>query len=309
MSRIILAPMEGLADNILRDCLTQIGGIDLCLTEFVRVTDKLLPKRVYHRLCPELLAGGATPAGVPVRVQLLGNHPQALAENAVRAMELGSAGVDLNFGCPAKTVNRSMGGAILLKQPDVVHNIVSEVRTALGPDAVLSAKMRLGYEDKSLALANAEAISSGGVNELTVHARTKVEGYQPPAHWQWIAKIRRQVAVPVVANGEVWTPTDYDNCRKVSGCADVMLGRGAVWQPDLAKQICQRDHLPYTWEQLLPRVDEFCQRVAEQVPEKFQGARIKQWLALLGRVYPEARQAFEQIKTIKPLTDIRRRLV
>lgn len=309
MSRIILAPMEGLADNILRDCLTQIGGIDLCVTEFVRVTDKLLPKRVFYRLCPELHAGGKTPAGVPVRVQLLGNHPQALAENAVRAIEMGSPGVDLNFGCPAKTVNRSQGGAILLKQPDLVHEIVSEVRAALGNDAWLSAKMRLGYEDKSLALANAEAIASAGANELTVHARTKIEGYKPPAHWQWIDKIRQHVTLPVIANGEVWTPEDYHNCCQVSGCDDVMLGRGVVWKPDLAQQIRQPDHTPYTWEQLLPVVDDFCQLVSEQVPAKFQGARIKQWLALLGRVYPQARQAFERIKTIKSLPEIRAQLV
>ena len=308
MSRIILAPMEGLADNILRDCLTQIGGIDLCVTEFVRVTDKLLPNKVFYRLCPELHSGGKTPAGVPVRVQLLGNHPQALAANAARAIELGSPGVDLNFGCPAKTVNRSQGGAILLKQPELVHEIVSEVRAALGKDAWLSAKMRLGYEDKRLALANAEAIADGGANELTVHARTKVEGYQPPAHWQWIDKIRQHVALPVIANGEVWTPEDYHHCRQVSGCDDVMLGRGVVWKPDLAKQICQPDHAPYTWEQLLPIVDDFCQLVAQQVPVKFQGARIKQWLALLGRVYPQARLVFDNIKTIKSLPEIRAQL-
>lgn len=308
MSRIILAPMEGLADNILRDCLTQIGGIDLCVTEFVRVTDKLLPNRVFYRLCPELHAGGKTPAGVPVRVQLLGNHPKALAANAVRAIELGSPGVDLNFGCPAKTVNRSQGGAILLKQPDLVHEIVSEVRAAIGAEAWLSAKMRLGYEDKSLALANAEAIASAGANELTVHARTKVEGYKPPAHWQWIDKIRQQVSLPVIANGEVWTPEDYHSCRQVSGCDDVMLGRGLVWTPDLAKQIRQPNHIPYDWQQLLPIIDDFCQLVAEQVPNKFQGARIKQWLALLGRVYPQARQAFDNIKTIKYLPEIRAQL-
>lgn len=309
MSRIILAPMEGLADNILRDCLTRIGGIDLCVTEFVRVTDKLLPQRVFYRLCPELLEGGVTPAGVPVRVQLLGNHPQALAANAVRAIELGSPGVDLNFGCPAKTVNRSQGGAILLKQPDLVHEIVSEVRAALGNDAWLSAKMRLGYEDKSLALTNAQAIADGGADELTVHARTKVEGYKPPAHWQWIDKIRQHVSVPVIANGEVWTPDDYHQCRQVSGCDDIMLGRGVVWKPDLAMQICQPDHVAYKWEQLQPIVDDFCQLVAEQVPVKFQGARIKQWLALLGRVYPQARLAFDEIKTMKALEDIRSRLV
>ena len=304
MSRIILAPMEGLADNILRDCLTQVGGIDLCVTEFIRVTDQLLPPRVFYRLCPELHSGGKTPAGVPVRIQLLGNHPQALGLNAQRALELGSPGVDLNFGCPAKTVNRSQGGAILLKDPTIVGEIVASVRQAIGPEAWLSAKMRLGYEDKSLAIDNAQAIAGAGANELVVHARTKIEGYKPPAHWQWIARIRENVDIPVIANGEVWSQGDYLRCQQVSGCDDVMLGRGVVWRPDLARSIRNSSLPDYTWEDLQPLLLAFCQRVAEQVPERFQGARIKQWLALLGRVYPEAAAAFAQIKRLKSLPDI-----
>jgi len=304
MSRIILAPMEGLADNILRDCLTQVGGIDLCVTEFIRVTNQLLPTRVFYRLCPELHTDGKTPAGVPVRIQLLGNHPQALGLNAQRALELGSPGVDLNFGCPAKTVNRSQGGAILLKDPAHVGQIVANVRQAIGPEAWLSAKMRLGFEDKSLAIDNAQAIAGAGANELVVHARTKIEGYKPPAHWQWIARIRANVAIPVIANGEVWSREDYQQCQLLSGCEDVMLGRGAVWRPDLARSIRNPNLPDYTWQDLQPLLLTFCQRVAEQVPERFQGARIKQWLALLGRVYPEAAIAFAQIKRLKSLSEI-----
>lgn len=304
MSRIILAPMEGLADNILRDCLTQVGGIDLCVTEFVRVTDQLLPPRVFYRLCPELHEGGKTPSGVPVRIQLLGNHPQALGLNAQRALELGSPGIDLNFGCPAKTVNRSQGGAILLKNPSLVGEIVANVREAIGADAWLSAKMRLGYEDKSLALDNAQAIADAGANELVVHARTKIEGYRPPAHWQWIAIIRSAIAIPVVANGEVWSPEDYHRCRQVSGSDDVMLGRGVVWRPDLARSIRHPELPDYTWDDLRPLILAFCERVAIQVPERFQAARIKQWLALLGRVYPQAQTAFMIIKRYRQLPDI-----
>ncbi|MDP6968356.1 MAG: tRNA-dihydrouridine synthase [Gammaproteobacteria bacterium] len=304
MSRIILAPMEGLADNILRDCLTLVGGIDLCVTEFIRVTDQLLPERVFYRLCPELHTDSKTPAGVPVRVQLLGSHPQALGLNAQRALALGSAGVDLNFGCPAKTVNRSQGGAILLRDPARVGEIVATVREAIGPDAWLSAKMRLGYEDTSLAIDNAQAIAAAGANELVVHARTKVQGYRPPAHWHWIAHIRTAVSIPVIANGDIWQSRDYEQCRQVSGCDDVMLGRGIVWRPDLARSICQPQLAAYQWAQIQPLVLGFCERVAAQVPERFQGARVKQWLALLGRVYPEAATAFVNIKRLQSLPDI-----
>ena len=309
MSRIILAPMEGLADHILRDCLTRIGGIDLCVTEFIRVTTQLLPPKVFKRLCPELDNGCKTQAGIPVRVQLLGSDPAALAANAVRALELGSPGVDLNFGCPAKTVNRSQGGAILLQEPKRVAHIVATVRQAIGDDAWLSAKMRLGFTTKDLAIENAKGIEDAGANELTVHARTKVEGYRPPAHWHWIEKIRSEVKIPVIANGEVWTPEDYAACKQASGSDDVMIGRGLVWKPDLALQIRHRaighPAQEWDWSGLVPTVLYFIDLVEEHVEVKYQDARIKQWLKLLGRVYPQAHACFEQGKRLKTLSELR----
>jgi len=268
-----------------------------------------LPPKVFHRLCPELANGCKTPAGIPVRIQLLGSDPEALAANAVRALELGSPGIDLNFGCPAKTVNRSQGGAVLLQEPKRVAHIIATVRHAIGDDAWLSAKMRLGFATKDLALENAQRIQGAGANELTVHARTKVEGYRPPAHWQWIKKIRQVVEIPVIANGEVWTPQDYAACRKASGSEDVMVGRGLVWKPDLALQIRhQRAGQPvqeWSWPALVPTVLYFIDLVDAQVAVKFQDARVKQWLKLLGRVYPQANACFEQGKRFKTLNELR----
>ena len=197
---IILAPMEGVVDHLMRDMLTRIGGFDLCITEFVRVVDQKLPARVFTRLCPELLHGGKTPAGTPVRVQLLGQEPHWLAENALRAVELGSPGVDLNFGCPAKAVNKSRGGAVLLKETEQLYRIVKAVRDAVPADVAVSAKIRLGYDDTSLTLDNAAAIAAAGASMLTVHARTKSDGYRPPAYWPWIAKIKQQVNIPLAVN-------------------------------------------------------------------------------------------------------------
>ncbi|MDP1898266.1 MAG: tRNA-dihydrouridine synthase, partial [Sulfurimicrobium sp.] len=93
--------MEGLADQDMRDVLTRLGGIDLCVAEFVRVTHHLLTERVLLRTVPELANGGCTRAGVPVRVQLLGSDPVCLAENAASIAGMGAPGIDLNFGCPA----------------------------------------------------------------------------------------------------------------------------------------------------------------------------------------------------------------
>ena len=129
--RLILAPMEGLADPSMRDILTRIGGIDLCVAEFVRVTNHLLTEKRLLRTVPELANGGGTRAGVPVRVQLLGSDPACLAENAAFIAGLGAPGIDLNFGCPAPKVNSHGGGAVLLQFPEQIHAIVAAAPPAV----------------------------------------------------------------------------------------------------------------------------------------------------------------------------------
>ena len=176
--RLMLAPMEGVIDHTMRELLTSLGGVDRCVTEFIRVTERLLPPRVFYRLCPELARGGRTASGVPVYVQLLGGRAAVMAENAARAAELGAPGIDLNFGCPAKTVNRSDGGAILLREPRRVHDITAAVRAAVPDHIPVTVKTRLGYEDSALFADIAMGIESAGATELTVHARTKRDGYR-----------------------------------------------------------------------------------------------------------------------------------
>ena len=118
MATVTLAPMEGVVDVYMRDLLTKVGGFDLCVSEFVRVSQHLFPASVFYRYCPELLTGGNTASGVPVHVQIMGGEPAVIAENAAFVAELGAPGIDINFGCPAKTVNRHDAGATLLQWPD-----------------------------------------------------------------------------------------------------------------------------------------------------------------------------------------------
>lgn len=296
---IFLAPMEGVLDHSLRDILTRIPGVDVCVTEFIRVTDQLLPESVFRRLAPELECGSRTPTGVPVLLQLLGNDPVAMGENAVRAAEMGAPGIDLNFGCPAKTVNKSRGGAILLKDPEEVHDITAGVRRALAKDVPLSAKMRLGFHDKSLALENAQALEAAGAMRLTVHARTKVEGYKPPAHWEWIARIREAVSIPVVANGDIWTVDDYHRCRDISGCDDVMIGRGLIANPFLAQAIHDGEEMldaVSTWERTLGMIRIYHRMVMQRLEPRHINGRTKQWLRMMQRHYPQAGALFERVR-------------
>ncbi|NVK44571.1 MAG: tRNA-dihydrouridine synthase [Oceanospirillaceae bacterium] len=311
--KIVLAPMEGVVDPVMRDVLTRIGGIDLCVTEFVRISDRLLPEHVFYRLAPELHRGGCTDAGVPVVVQLLGSDPQLMAENAQRAAELGAPGVDLNFGCPAKTVNKNRGGAVLLDTPEDIHAIVSAVRAAVPAAIPVTAKMRLGNQDKSLAFENARAIREAGADGLAVHARTKLEGYRPPAHWEWIARIRETVpGIPVTANGEVWSWEDYRRCREASGCDDVMIGRGLVSRPDLARAIRRRldGHAEEAlgWRQLQPVLRGYFERMVSEMAPGYVHGRLKQWLNQMKRHYPEAEALFGEIKRLRDLDALRQAL-
>jgi len=300
---ITLAPMEGVVDHLMRDMLTQVGGFDLCVTEFVRIVDQLMPKRVFYRICPELNNHGLTPNGVPVKVQLLGQHADWLAENAFRAVELGSHGVDLNFGCPAKTVNKSKGGAVLLREPETIYKIVRAVREAVPIEQTVSAKMRLGFDDTSLAIANAQAIADAGADSLVIHARTKVDGYKPPAYWDWIAKIKQQVAIPIVANGEIWNEHDALNCQQQSDCENIMLGRGALAMPNLAQVIKNTEqHMP--WEQVKALLVRYSGYELFGDKGKYYPNRVKQWLGYLKRQYPEAEALFMRIRALKNADEI-----
>lgn len=298
--QIALAPMEGLVDDILRDVLTRVGGVDWCVTEFVRVSDRPLQASAFQRLAPELARGSQTRAGTPLRVQLLGSDPVLLGESAAVAAQLGAPVIDLNFGCPAKTVNRSRGGAVLLNEPELLHSIVSAVRQHTPAHIPVTAKMRLGYASPHGALDCARALVDGGAEQLVVHARTKLDGYKPPAHWEWIARVQDAVAVPVYANGEIWSVDDWRRCREVCGAHDIMLGRGLVSRPDLARQIAAAHKgeacEPMTWAELLPLLQCFWAQALTKLSPRYAPGRIKQWLAMLTRSYPEAVVLFDALR-------------
>ena len=301
--RILLAPMEGVVDHTVRDMLSQIGGIDRCVTEFVRVTTHPLPPRVFHRYCPELGNGGKTPCGTPVFIQLLGGNPELLAASAVTAAELGAPGIDINFGCPTKLVNRNDGGSVILKEPRRLFDIVSAVRAAVPDDTPVTAKIRLGFHDRSLLTDITQAIFDANASELCIHARTRDDSYRPPAYWDAIADVASSSPIPIIANGEIWNLEDYQRCVQASGCSDVMLGRGALSCPDLARQIKafnKTEMLPtMPWSEVVELIANFCTVTEQMYNAKHVGNRIKQWLSYLRRQYTEAEHLFESVKRLK----------
>lgn len=316
--RILLAPMEGLLDHMLRDALTQIDGVDsaesahsgfdLCVSEFIRVTNTLLPSESFYRVVPELKNNSRTPSGVPVRVQILGSDPICMAENAAKLAGLGAYGIDINFGCPSKMVNLHRGGAVLLKEPELLYAIVKAVRKAVPAQIAVTAKMRLGYDTAEYAVECAEALSAGGAAEIVVHARTKTDGYKPPAYWEWIAKIREVVKTPIVANGEIWSVADAQRCRVISGCTDIMVGRGAIANPALASMIRGERDSPLSWLEMQRLLHHFWRSVERHISARNRNGRIKQWLHYLSRDYAPAQEQFDMIRRMTDPDEISRAL-
>jgi len=305
-NHIMLAPMEGVLDHTLRGILSSVGGIDRCVTEFARVSQHPLKRKQILSICPELNNGGYTSNNTPVYLQLLGSDPDLMAASAAIAADMGCVGVDINFGCPAKTVCNHNGGSVLLEQPDLVERIISATRSAMPSSVPLSVKIRLGFNDEAKLDDNIRAAINGGADELCIHARTRRQGYVAPAYWHKIESHRWPINI--IANGEIWNTTDYQQCRAQSGSTDIMLGRGLIAKPDLARMIkAQLDGTPYTamtWQQVLGLIIHLQQTNIANYPEKHAGNRTKQWLMYLQREYSAAGAVFDAIKRFKSAFDI-----
>lgn len=286
---LVLAPMEGVTDAPMRALMSEIGGFTFCVTEFLRVSQSVPGPRAFRRHAPEISSGCCTQTGLPVQVQLLGGDPDKLAQAALVAVQTGAHAVDLNFGCPARAVNRHDGGALLLNHPDRIRAIVSAVRAALPRQIPVSAKLRLGWDNPDAIHVNAERAAEGGAAWLTIHGRTKSQGYRPPAYWMPIGQVRARLGIPIVANGEIWTVEDIRRCQDETGCQHFMLGRGALASPTLARAAAcelgirgsaplgQFGKTPAEW---LPLVRRFVELSAIAASLAYTTARIKQWLRM-----------------------------
>ena len=311
---IVLAPMDGLTDAPMRAVMGEICAFTYSVSEFERVSADVLSRKSVVRNVPELLNGGRTPTGLPVQVQLLGGHPERMALSALVAVKCGAQAIDINFGCPAPTVNRHDGGATLLKSPCRIRAVVKAIRDAVPAEIPVSAKMRLGWDDIGSIDENAEMAAEGGANWLTVHARTKVQGYQPPVYWQPIGRVRDRLGIPVVANGDIWTIDDFRQCRDETGCIHYMLGRGSLADPFLTHAVARElgigDGQPvermtpdFDWVPYLQLLVRYTAGVDGEAPRRSL-SRLKQWLSIASRfgVFPHF-DAVKRAQTVDELLD------
>ncbi len=314
---LVLAPMEGVTDAAMREFLTERGGFSFCVSEFLRISQEVLPPRSYYEHVPEYAHGCRTPAGTPVQIQLLGGHEERMGLSARRAWELGAQAIDINFGCPSPTVNRNDGGASLLRYPDRIRSIVRAVRESVPTEIPVSAKLRLGWECMEDIFVNAEQAALGGASWITLHARTKMQGYAPPAHWKYIGEIRRRLSIPIVANGDIWSREDFLRCREITGCQHFMLGRGGLADPSLVHTLATElgiessfhlskpiqktfDQSPQSWLPLLKRFAEISAPLSKG--SQYTSRRIKQWLRMAQMQH--SLSFFDEIKTAQSLEEL-----
>ena len=297
--RVLLAPMEGVLDPLVRELLSEVNDYDLCVTEFLRVVDSLLPVKAFYRICPELRHGSNTSAGTRVRVQLLGQAPEWLAENAARAIALGSWGVDLNCGCPSKVVNGSGGGASLLREPELIYRAVSAMRAAVPAALPVTVKVRLGWDSSARRVEIADAVQQGGASEVGVHGRTKEDGYKADCiNWAAIGEIRQRLRIPVIANGEIWDWRSGQACLAATGCEALMLGRGALTIPNLG-QVVKHNAPAMPWPEVVQLLCKYTRLEKQDDTGLYHLARIKQWLGYLRKAYPQAETLFTVVRALK----------
>ena len=260
--KLILAPMDGVLDVMMREVLTSCNHYYYAESEFVRIVDRpVTAEQLYKK--------------VPVK--------------------MGARGIDLNFGCPAKKVNNSHGGAALLKEPELIHDICSNVREMIPAEIPVTAKMRLGYENTDNYLLLAEKIYSAGVNALCVHGRTKMDGYLPgTVKWELIGDIRRQCPVTVIANGDIFSKESAQQCAQTTGCDHLMLARGALYVPNLAAVI-NENAPPFGYGELAGVIEKFLDAGSRMKFPVNLFARLKQFLSYLRVHYTELEQPFRNV--------------
>jgi len=283
---LVLAPMDGITDAPMRALQGLSGAFTYAVSEFIRVSWDPLPKKVFLREVPELENGGLTPTGLPVQVQILGGSPELMAASAVNAVRAGATAIDINFGCPAPTVNRNDGGASLLRHPCRIRDIVSAVRTAVPQDIPVSAKLRLGWDSIHAIHENAAMAAEGGASWLTIHARTRVQAYQPPVFWEPIGQVRQSLGLPIIANGDIWSMDDFHRCQDLTGCRHFMLGRSALANPALPVLIAQELGIArqgatseVDWEQLFRKLLTYAEAYGDRIKPRSL-MRLKQWLKI-----------------------------
>ncbi len=224
----ILAPMDGYSDWPFRSLCRSLGSA-MSYTEFVKSEDIVhLFRRVRAKMIYE-------ESERPVTIQIYGDNPDVMLEAALIAQDLGPDIIDINMGCPAKTVVHRGCGVGLMRTPEKIGQIFAKLTARLR--IPVTGKMRLGWDDCISYREVAHIVEDNGAALIAVHGRTKNQGYSGQANWDAIAEIKAMVKIPVIGNGDVKLVADIQRIKDHTGCDAVMIGRGAIANPWIFSRI------------------------------------------------------------------------
>jgi nifR3 family TIM-barrel protein len=271
-----LAPMEGVGDRCFRKAIASIGGFDEAVRDFIRVPrEPHIPSLAKVYEANEL-------GSIPLAAQLMGSEPHHMATMAQEMEKKGAPRIDINCGCPSNTVTGRGAGSSLLKEPSFLHEVAKAVVQSVAIPVTL--KMRSGFDDISLFRENLLAAQESGVRYITLHPRTKVDGYGPPARWDLIAEAKSLLRIPLVGNGDILTVEDALKMLQTTKCDALMIGRGSVINPFIFHQIkAHFSGVPYKpeWNNLVRYLEVYQAEMAPEIPLKVKLGKLKQLLGFL----------------------------
>ena len=285
-----LAPMEGVGDRYFRKAMASVGGFNEAVRDFLRVPINAHVEslaRVYD--VDEL-------APIPLAAQIMGSDPELMAKMAQELVRRGAHRIDINCGCPSNTVTGRGAGSSLLKDPNFLLEVAKAVVQTVPIPVTL--KMRSGYADISLFTENVLAAQESGVRYITLHPRTKVEGYLPPARWDLIARAKSILKIPLVGNGDILTVEDAVTMLRTTGCDALMIGRGSIMNPFLFLQIrAHYSQIPYLpkWEDLITFIEIYLAEMPDVFSMKLRVGKLKQLLAIVFKSNAELAEVRQSI--------------
>jgi tRNA-dihydrouridine synthase C len=278
---LLLAPMGGVGDRCFRKAMATIGGFDEAVTEFIRV-----PTNAHVKSLAKVYQWDET-APIPLSAQLMGSDVDLMADMAREIEKRGAKRIDLNCGCPSNTVTGRGAGSSLLKEPKALHEIAKAMVKAVNVPVTL--KMRSGFHDTSLFKDNLLAAEESGVAYITLHPRTKDDGYGPPANWDLISLAKSILKIPLVGNGDILSVEDALRMLKTTGCDALMIGRGSVINPFIFHQI--KAHFAKTiyhlkWEQIEHYLKTYLSEIDPVGPSRGKINKVKQLMSFLFKGSP-----------------------
>ncbi len=298
---LALAPMQGVTDLPFLRLIAAYGGADVYVTEYFRVyATSRLDKNILKSVTEN-------PTGRPVLAQMIGNDIPALVRTARELQQYPVAAVDLNLGCPAPVVYRKGAGGGLLREPKLVDAILGALRDAV--ETRFTVKTRIGFDSAEVFPDLLPIFAKHSLDMLTVHGRTVKEMYRSEVHYEFIARAVAELPCPVLANGNVYSAQKADDVLKTTGARGLMIGRGAIRNPWLFRQIRQHQRgeplfLPRGTD-VLAYVRALYEAVCSpDARESAQVQKMKKYLNYLGVGVEPTGQFLHQVRRVTTTADL-----